>query len=300
MLDIQKYVQFAPDTTPDKAMYVEHIKSELMQNSGKVPQNQIETDFLFALQTSAECGLNPLKREIYYVYRKNQGKFNLTIMTSIDGLRAIAERSGSYGGSDAPKYEFEGTKLFKATVTVKKVIQGIIVETSATAKYSEYVGLTLQGVPNKFWKEKPEIMLAKCAEALALRKAFPNTAKIYIQEEMPAVERVKVDAKVANKYAKELSLNHKEENSEVKQEESAQEETETEEEEEATTENIVEEGDKEAMDAILIAVLNSIKKETTIKGLLNYYEGLSPDVQEASKNIFSKRRKEIERDDATE
>jgi hypothetical protein len=54
-------------------------------------------------------------------------------------------------------------------VTVRKVIAGQVAQTSAVAHWGEYAQTYSQ-----MWKGKPALMLAKCAEALALRKAFPN------------------------------------------------------------------------------------------------------------------------------
>ena len=56
---------------------------------------------------------------------------------------------------------------------------------SAKARYSEYVQTKKDGLPNHMWATKPYIMLGKCAEALALRKAFPDELSgMYADEEM--------------------------------------------------------------------------------------------------------------------
>ena len=70
---------------------------------------------------------------------------------------------------------------------------------TASAMYKSYVGLKpvykdrqkVGEEPNHFWAKMPEVMLAKCAEALALRKAFPNTAGMYINEEMQQADNDK-------------------------------------------------------------------------------------------------------------
>jgi hypothetical protein len=70
----------------------------------------------------------------------------------------------------------------KATVTVKKVVQGVICDFTATAKWSEYYPGDRQGM---MWQKMPENMLGKCAEAKALRKAFPAVmGGLYVAEEM--------------------------------------------------------------------------------------------------------------------
>lgn len=128
--------------------------------------------------------LNPLVRQVYPVSR--DGK--LTIQTSIDGFRLIAERTGRYAPGKEALYIYDDeNKLVSVTVYVKKMTpDGTWHEVPATAHYSEYVCYKSGGtIPNVFWKTKPHIMLAKCAEALALRKAFPaELSGVYTDDEM--------------------------------------------------------------------------------------------------------------------
>lgn len=145
--------------------------------------------------------LNPFNRQIYAIKRKTwnsqkQGyDENVTVQMGIDGFRLIAERTGKYAGSDEPVYTYktDGT-IEKATVTVKKLIGGHIVETTAPAYYDEYVQTytdkkTNKAVPNSQWVKMPRLMLGKCAEALALRKAFPQELSgVYSEDEVHTME----------------------------------------------------------------------------------------------------------------
>ncbi len=123
-------------------------------------------------------GLDPFLKQIYPVMRQNK----LTIQTAIDGYRAIAERTKRYAPGKEPSfiYNKEGF-VYSSTAYVKKMTEdGTWHEVAATAYFSEYN----PGV-GPFWKKMPHAMIAKCAEALALRKAFPEQLSgIYTKEEM--------------------------------------------------------------------------------------------------------------------
>lgn len=127
-------------------------------------------------------GLDPFAKQIYAVKRKE----TMTIQTGIDGYRLIAERTGRYAPGREPSfvYDKEG-RLISATSFIKKQTKdGSWHEVAATAFYREYVQ-EFNGRPTKFWEKMGHTMTAKCAEALALRKAFPDVySGIYTTEEM--------------------------------------------------------------------------------------------------------------------
>jgi phage recombination protein Bet len=141
-------------------------------------------------------GLDPFARQIYAVFRNSKlpnGSWGrvMGIQTGIDGYRAIAERTGCYAGSDEAVFEFEAGEGHptKASVTVWKMVHGQRVPFSASARWSEYVQTDKSGNPTKFWAQMPYLMLSKVAEALALRKAFPNDLSgLYTREEMMQAE----------------------------------------------------------------------------------------------------------------
>lgn len=144
------------------------------------------------LYTAKRCGLDPFSKQIYFVKRKTRnadGTYSETgaIQTGIDGYRAIAERAGGLAGIDDVLYDDE-TKEHpnKATVTVYRIVSGQKVHFAASARWSEYCQINYKTQkPQGLWAKMPYLMLGKCAEALALRKAFPNDLSgIYTSEEM--------------------------------------------------------------------------------------------------------------------
>jgi phage recombination protein Bet len=141
--------------------------------------------FLYAAK---KTGLDPFMKQIYAVKRWNKqaGREVMTVQTGIDGYRLIADRTGKLAGISDPVYEDGAGKLPKsATVIVKKLLgNGSVAEFTATARWDEYVQMGREGV-TAMWASKPYLMLGKCAEALALRKAFPaDLTGVYTAEEM--------------------------------------------------------------------------------------------------------------------
>jgi phage recombination protein Bet len=122
-------------------------------------------------------GLDPFAKQIYG--QKRSGK--LVIQTGIDGYRLIADRTGCYVGNDDPVFDDEDNPR-KATVTVYKMVNGQRCPFSASARWEQYFPGEQQGF---MWKKMPHLMLGKCAEALALRKAFPaELSGLYTDTEM--------------------------------------------------------------------------------------------------------------------
>lgn len=128
-------------------------------------------------------GVHPLDKLIHPT--KRNGKY--TPITSIDMFRQRASESGEHMGTDDAVYTGEpGKPDFAASVTVYKHLRGEKCAFTATARWSEYFPGERQGF---MWQKMPHLMLAKCAEALALRKAFPQQLHgLYTNEEMAQTE----------------------------------------------------------------------------------------------------------------
>lgn len=142
-----------------------------------------DDQFAVYLYNCQRQGVHPLDGLIVPIIRKDDGKEKLTFVTTVDLLRSRAAETNEYAGSDDPTFEYaENNRPTAATVTVWRFVQGQKCSFTATARYDEYFPGEKQGF---MWKSKPHVMLGKCAEGLALRKAFPKQlAGLYLEEEL--------------------------------------------------------------------------------------------------------------------
>ena len=155
-----------------------------------------EDQFRLFMYVAKARNLDPLQRQIHAVVRntKEGDKWvpKMTIQTGIDGYRSIANRTGTYMPSDKePRVDGAGGLDLRVTVWVKKFHEksGQWMEFNATAWYREYVQTYKDNngkqIPNSMWAKMPINQLTKCAEALALRKGWPEElGQIYTDEEM--------------------------------------------------------------------------------------------------------------------
>lgn len=163
-----------------------------------------DAELIYFSMVCRQTKLDPFKRQIWPVMRNTYNgqtkKYEprMTIQTGIDGYRAIAHRTSLHAGCDAPLYlhSKEGY-LISATITVYRMVAKQRCPFTATAFYAEYVQTKKTDiglVPNSMWATMPLNQLAKCAEALALRKAFPEElAGVYVKEEMDQMDNQPLD-----------------------------------------------------------------------------------------------------------
>ncbi len=176
-------------------------------------------EFEVFLMACVKTQLDPFMRQIYAVKRKAKkpdGSWGetMTIQTGIDGYRLIAERTERYAPGPEPIYAYDNNGgLMAATAFIKKQTRdGTWHTVSASAYIDEYCQTftdrsTGEKKATGMWGNMPRTMLAKCAEAQALRKAFPaEMSGVYTKEEMQQADPIDVTPKISLEQAADLEM----------------------------------------------------------------------------------------------
>ena len=143
-------------------------------------------------------GIDPLVTPIYIIKRESKSAgVTWTLQASIDAFRAVASAEVIVGHRPTDyAYGKEGN-LIMATVWGKKFAHGGWHEVCASALWSEYVQTDRNGVTTGMWTKMAHTMLAKCAEALLLRRSCPaKLAGLYTGDEMGQAGNV-IDVQVS-------------------------------------------------------------------------------------------------------
>jgi len=193
----------APAYTRDQ---VELIKRQVAQGAS---DDELKL-FLYQCQRT---GLDALTRQIYAIVRRTKTGHRMTIQTSIDGFRLIAQRSGEYRGQVGPfwcghdgawrdVWVEEGPPV-AARVGVWRA--SFVEPVWGVARTDAYAARDDRGAYVGLWRSMPDTMGAKCAEALALRKAFPHELSgLYTGDEM--TQALEEEPPAVAKPAAELAL----------------------------------------------------------------------------------------------
>jgi len=175
----------------------------------QIAKGTTDDELKLFIQVCQRTGLDPFARQIYAVVRKDKqsesGK-KMSIQTSIDGFRLIGQRSKEYGGQAGPLWcgsdgvwkDVWLTKDYPIAAKVGVWRKGFSEPIWGVALWSEFCQVSpWNGEITAMWKNLPTVMLAKCAESQALRRAFPQELSgIYSEEEMAQADNA-VEAKQA-------------------------------------------------------------------------------------------------------
>jgi phage recombination protein Bet len=135
-------------------------------------------------------GFNPYAGQVYpkLVHDDQKKKLVVKLIIGIEGFRLVADRAGQLAGRDAPVYTSDSDgQLESASVTVYKLIDGQRHPFVGVVDWREYYP---GDAPDSFWDRMPKLMLAKCAEASALRAGWPQElGGLYTPEEMSQADR---------------------------------------------------------------------------------------------------------------
>ncbi len=142
-------------------------------------------------------GLDPMQKPVHIVpmWDKNTRAMRDVVMPGISLYRTQAARTGEHVGTDEPVYGpmidlsvTGGTVRVPewCSVTVWRMKGNIRCAFVATEYWAENyaVGGKDTTAPNAMWKKRPRGQIAKCAEAQALRKGFPEVGSAPTAEEM--------------------------------------------------------------------------------------------------------------------
>lgn len=176
---------------------------------------------ILALSYCKARKLDPMKKPVHVVpmWDKERKRYVDTVWPGIGELRTTAMRTGLYAGCEAAQFGPDVTQTFRfknddgrdvemnvtfpewAQVTVYRMVgnQRVAVPGPRVYWLETYASQGRDGVPNEMWRRRPRGQLEKCAEAAALRRAFPEelgnelTAEEISQNEIPIVPTTAVE-----------------------------------------------------------------------------------------------------------
>jgi phage recombination protein Bet len=151
------------------------------------------------IRVCERTGLDPFARQIYAIkrYDKSVRAEVMQTQVSIDGLRTLAADTGEMAGQEGPFWcgrdgqwhdvwlQDQPPKAAKVVILRRPFSDAPVSSFTGVALYDSYVQRNKEGQPIKMWEQMGPEMLAKCAESLGLRKAFPQRLSgLYTTDEM--------------------------------------------------------------------------------------------------------------------
>lgn len=175
---------------------------EALTKASIIPSGTPSEQIQIFIETCKQHKLSPFKKEIYLVRYGSQ----YAVIVGIDGFRQKAANTGQYAGIDDAKYDLDTNGTYKTanqlikenklpttcTVTVYRIVGGVRCPFTHTCVFREFYPKVANG--NGGYSKAAQMpfqMIAKCAEAFALKKGFSDAlAGLHIQEEKEAFEGV--------------------------------------------------------------------------------------------------------------
>jgi phage recombination protein Bet len=199
----ERTTELVPANAPGALAQYNWTREQIDLIKRTVAKDTSDDELALFMHVCKRTGLDPLARQIYAIVRRSKDKNGdwvktMVLQTGIDGLRLQAERTGKFRGfgptewcGDDGVWKDVWLRLdappSAARVAVLRVDapDGDPVSIQGIALYREYVQTNQSGAPTQRWASGPAGQLAKCAEALALRRAFPaELAGLFAHEEM--------------------------------------------------------------------------------------------------------------------
>lgn len=190
--------------TNDQSGWTETQKAALAQiGLDRAP----DPDLSVFLHYCQRTGMDPFTKQIYMIGRWDgkEQRTKYTIQMAIDGFRIIAERSRQYLGQTEPLWcgpdgvwrDVWTSAEPPVAAKIGVLRQGWPAPTYGVAHFKEFAAKYGNSL-TAMWQQMPANQIAKCAEAAALRKAFPHDLSgIYIPEEMEQADQIRVPESLA-------------------------------------------------------------------------------------------------------